>query len=67
MGLKPEHHGELNSLYRKSPLFRQRYAELRKVYGSDPEALQTIDIYDPESSYHEHSLAFRDAIISLVI
>lgn len=64
MGLTPDEHGELNVLiFRKtSEECRVRYAELREKYASDPEALQWIDVYDPKSTYHDHSEVIIDAL-----
>ena len=50
MTLSAQHHGELNGKKVK----RGRYDELRKVYTDDPEALQWIEMYDPDSSYNDH-------------
>lgn len=64
MGLTPYEHGELNNILFKKPMeeCRLRYAELRNKYASDSEALQWIDMYDPESDYHIHFEIIRDAL-----
>ncbi len=63
MGLTPEEHGELNHIWMNPPEGRrQRYAELRIKYTNDSEALQWIDMYDPESTYHGHFEVIRNAV-----
>jgi hypothetical protein len=57
MGLKPEHHDELNRM----GVTRERYAELRQLYADDEKAQRQIDIYDPESEYQTWSRKYRDA------
>jgi hypothetical protein len=60
MPLQPAEHGELN----KTHIPRQRFADLRRKYQDDPVALQQIDVYDPETEYHdrirEYIAACRD-------
>jgi len=58
MGLKREHHGELNRM----GVTRERYAELRQLYADDEKAQRQIDIYDPESEYQTWFRKYRDAV-----
>ena len=60
MGLKPEHHTELNKV---SGIPQKRYEELRAQYRNDSAALQQIDVYDPNTEYHLHFRKLRDAYI----
>ncbi len=59
MGLKGQHHKELNK-FKVDP---KRYEELREKYKGDPVALQQIDVYDPgATAYHEHLHEFKEAL-----
>lgn len=63
MGLKPEDHGKLNSIVSGLVEERRRvFADARTRYKDDGVALQQIDVYDPDSPYRPHILAFRDAL-----
>jgi hypothetical protein len=59
-GLNPAHHGELNRM----DAAPSRLAELREEYADDPVALQQIDVYDPDTEYYDHFLAYKDALLS---
>ena len=58
LGLKPEHHGELNKLNVPS----SRFDTLRGEYANDPKAQQQIDVYDPSTMYHEKLKEYVQAI-----
>lgn len=60
MGLKPNHHAELNQV-NISP---DRFAELRKQYKDDAVALQQIDVYDGSTEYQDKIRKFRNALKS---
>lgn len=65
MGLKPEHHSELNGISLESTRYqRQRFSELRKAYVGDSEALREIDKYDPRSSFTRHTESWKNAIVN---
>jgi len=51
LGLRPEHHGELNKITTPAT----RYDELRREYEGNSIAQQQIDVYDPATEYHEQS------------
>jgi len=58
LGLRPEHHGELNKLNVSS----SRFDVLREEYAGDSKAQQQIDVYDPLTEYHEKMAEYIQAI-----
>lgn len=57
-GLSRKHHGELNALTAR----RGRHDELREQYAGDDLAQEQIDVYDPETEYHDHIEALVRAV-----
>lgn len=66
IGLKPEHHGNLNtpgSIYPGGKESRyEEIEQLRAEYADDPVALQQIDVYDGRTKYHDKIAELRDAL-----